>query len=260
MRSQMRKNRVKEMLKSGKPVVGTFLVSRSIANLEILALQGFDFVMIDTEHFMKNPETIEHLIIAAEAAGITPFVRVQDDLRLIDLALSAGARGILVPMCNTREIAQTAVDLAKYAPVGKRGVCNPRAVTYGAGGLQDMFSFFQTENENILILAQVETAQAVQNLDEIISVQGIDVVTIGQVDLSQTMGILCKLDHPRLEETIQRIFKETKTRGIPVGIFAFDGNEATERIRQGFNFVSLANDALFLSQGAAEEMRKVRRA
>ena len=123
-----------------------------------------------------------------------------------------------------------------------------------------MFSFFQTENENILILAQVETAQAVQNLDEIISVQGIDVVTIGQVDLSQTMGILCKLDHPRLEETIQRIFKETKTRGIPVGIFAFDGNEATERIRQGFNFVSLANDALFLSQGAAEEMRKVRRA
>ena len=154
---EMRKNKVKKIIKAGKSAVGTFLLSRSIANLEILAMAGFDFVVIDTEHFMKNPETIEHLIITAEATGIVPFVRIQENVNLIERALSAGARGIVVPMCNTMEVAQAAVDNGKYAPAGKRGVCNTRAVTYGATGFEDMVSFFRTENDNIMIIAQIET-------------------------------------------------------------------------------------------------------
>ena len=142
-------------------------------------MAGFDFVVIDAEHSMKNPETIEHLIITAEAAGITPFVRIQENINLIERTFSVGARGIMVPMCNTKEYAQAVVDAGKYAPIGKRGVCNTRVASYGMKGLADMSRHFKTENDNILIMAQIETKEAVANIQEIMAVNGIDMVFLG---------------------------------------------------------------------------------
>ena len=254
---EMRKNKVKKIIKAGKSAVGTFLLSRSIANLEILAMAGFDFVVIDTEHFMKNPETIEHLIITAEATGIVPFVRIQENVNLIERVLSAGARGIVVPMCNTMEVAQAAVDNGKYVPAGKRGVCNTRAVTYGATGFEDMVSFFRTENENIMIIAQIETLEAVNNLPDIMAVNGIDACFVGPLDLSHSLGITCEFDNPILEGHIQQILKQGKKAKMPMGILSFNAEAVNRRLAQGFSFVAMSCDTLFLAQAAAGEMKKV---
>ena len=257
MREEARRNAVKTKLAAGMPVIGSLVLSRSIANIEVLASLGFDFVLLDAEHFMKNPETIEHLIVAAEAAGITPLVRPGDDLTLSAYAVSAGARGILVPMCETREIAQRAVDLVKYPPVGKRGVCIPRAVTYGVGGLADIQGFYERENENILVLGLLESATACRNVTDILGVNGLDAFLIGQVDLSQSLGIAWQLTHPRLEETIARAFEAIKGSGKKAGIMAFDGHEATKRLEQGFDLIILAADEILLARGASAELEKI---
>ncbi|MCD6574467.1 4-hydroxy-2-oxovalerate aldolase [Candidatus Aerophobetes bacterium] len=259
MREEMRRNKVKQMLKAGKPVVGTFMVSRSVAALEVLAVAGFDFVIIDAEHFMKNPETIEHLIIASEAAGITPFVRVQENVYLIDRVLSAGARGVMVPMVNTREMAQAVVDVARYSPIGKRGVCNPRAVSYGVKGLEDMKAYYREENEDIMILAQIETAEGVKNFPEIVKVKGIDTFFIGPMDLSHSLGITGEFDNPLLKEHIDKVFELGKKANIPIGIMAFNAEETNEYIKKGFDLIAMGCDMMFLAQSAMEEMAKIKR-
>ena len=247
------------MLKEGKPVVGTFMVSGSRAVLEVLAAAGFDFVLIDAEHFMINPETIEQLITAAEAAGVTPFVRVQENVNLIDRAVSAGARGIMVPMCNTKEMAQAAVDVAKYAPIGKRGVCNPRAVTYGAKGLEDMLAFVKEENDNIMILAQIETAQAVDNFPEILTVEGIDCCFIGPVDLSHSLGSTLEFDNPEYKDYLETAFELGKKANMPMGILSFDAEQTNEYFKKGYVLVSMAGDMMYLAQATMGEMAKIQR-
>jgi 2-keto-3-deoxy-L-rhamnonate aldolase RhmA len=259
MRLDKRKNQVKEMIAAGKPAVGTFLLSRSIADLEILALVGYDFVVIDTEHFMKNDETIEHLIIAAEANEITPFVRVQENPHLIERALSAGARGIVLPMCNTVQAAKEAVEASKYTPIGKRGMCNTRVVTYGASGIEDMAQYFATENDNVMLIVQIETLEGVSNLDAIIEIEGIDMIFIGPLDLSGSLGRACDFANPSLEERIQGILAKTKAVKIPIGIATFDATLTNERIKQGFSLIALAADTLFLAQGARQQIQMVQR-
>jgi 2-keto-3-deoxy-L-rhamnonate aldolase RhmA len=259
MRSELRNNKVKEMLKKGKPVVGTFMVSASRAVLEVLAVCGFDYVLIDTEHFMLNPETLEQLITAAESAGVTPFVRVQENVNLIDRALSAGARGIMLPMCNTKEIAQAAVDVAKYAPLGKRGVCNPRAVSYGAKGLEDMLAYYREENDNVLLIAQIETAQAVDNFPEMLKVKGIDSYFIGPMDLSHSLGKTGKFDDPVVQKYIDRAFQLGKAANIPMSILSFNAEQSNEFFKKGYSMVSMACDMMFLAGGASGEMAKIKR-
>jgi len=259
MRDEMRKNKVREMLKKGKPVVGTFMVSASRAVLEVLAVCGFDFVLIDTEHFMVNPETIEQLITAAESAGVTPFVRVQENVNLIDRALSAGARGIMVPMCNTKEIAQAAVDVAKYAPLGKRGVCNPRAVSYGAKGLEDMQAYYREENDNVLLIAQIETAQAVDNLPEILKVKGIDSYFIGPVDLSHSLGKTAQFDAPLVQKYIDKAFQLGKGAKIPMSTISFNAEQSNEFFKKGYSMLTMAWDMMFLAEAARGELAKIKR-
>lgn len=259
MRNEVRRNKVKEMLKQGKPVVGTFMVSASRAVLEVLAVSGFDFVLIDTEHFMVNPETIEQLITAAESAGVTPFVRVQENVNLIDRALSAGARGIMMPMCNTKEVAQAAVDVAKYAPFGKRGVCNPRAVSYGAKGLEDMLAYYRDENENILLIAQIETAQGVDNLPEILTVKGIDSYFIGPIDLSHSLGKTGEFDDPLVQEYIDKAFQLGREANIPMSTLSFNAEQSNEFFKKGYAMVSMACDMMFLAEAAMGELAKIKR-
>lgn len=259
MRSELRRNKVKSMLGAGKKVVGTFLASHSSSNLEVLAMAGFDFVVIDAEHSMKNPETIEHLIVAAEAAGITPFVRIQEDISLIERTLSVGARGLMVPMCNTKAYAQSVVDAAKYAPIGKRGVCNTRVVDYGITGLSKMASLFAAENDELLIMVQLETAEAVVNIEGILSVKGVDACFIGTLDLSHSLGVSCQLDHPLVDECVQVVFKAAKKAHMPIGILSFDATGTNRSFEQGYDLVTMSCDTLFLAQTALRQIGEVRR-
>lgn len=259
MRNEARRNRVKAMLATGKKVVGTFLASHSSSNLEVLAMAGFDFVVIDAEHSMKNPETIEHLIVAAEAAGITPFVRIQEDIGLIERTLSVGARGLMVPMCNTREYAQSVVDAAKYAPIGKRGVCNTRVVDYGIRGLDSMAALFKAENDELMIMVQIETREAVENIGGILSVKGVDACFIGTLDLSHSLGVSCQLDDPLVDRHVQTVIKAAKDAHVPIGVLTFDAEGTNRSLDQGYDLVTMSCDTLFLAQTAVREVGAVKR-
>ena len=144
----------------------------------------------------------------------------------------------MVPMCNTKEMAQAAVDVAKYAPLGKRGVCNPRTVTYGAKGLEDMLTFVKEENDNIMILAQIETAQAVDNLPEILTVKGIDCCFIGPVDLSHSLGRSLEFDNPEYKSYLEKAFELGKKANMPMGILSFDAEQSNEFFKKAHNYPS----------------------
>jgi 2-keto-3-deoxy-L-rhamnonate aldolase RhmA len=259
MREEARKNKVKEIMARGEKVVGTFCVSNSRAVIETLATSGMDYTLIDTEHFMTNPETIEQMITAAEAAGVTPFVRVQENVHLIDRCVSAGARGVMVPMIHTREQAQEAVNVMKYAPVGKRGVCNPRAVTYGARGLEDMLNFYQTENDNVMCILQMETIESYRNLPEILEVEGIDSIFVGRFDLTHSMGITGQFDDPEVVKIVENTLRMGKEKGLYMGIITMDAADTNKFFQMGYDWVSMAGDMMLLAMAAQGEMARIKR-
>ena len=258
MRPELRKNPLKKKIKAGKPVLGTFLFTPSTAMIEILAWAGYEFVIICTEHFMKNPETVEQMVVAAEAAGIVPLLRTQENPYLIERGLSVGCRGIMLPMCNTQEIAHQAINWAKYAPLGQRGLCMPRAVTYGVGGLTEMSQFFATENKETQLILQIESMEGVNNLDAILDLPGVDMVFAGPLDLSGSLGLPCQMDHPELEKVLERILQKAKAKKIPVGIAAADAALTKKRMAQGFDLITIASDAQFFANGAKTELDAVK--
>jgi 4-hydroxy-2-oxoheptanedioate aldolase len=255
----MRRNRVKELLKEGKPVIGTFLVSNSRAAVEVLAAAGLDFVVIDAEHFMLNPETIEQLVTAAQLAGITPFVRVQENVNLVARALDCGAMGIVAPMIETKEQAELLVQTAKYLPVGRKGVCNPRAVTYGVNGMDSMVKFYKEYNDEIILMAQIETKKSVDNIDEIAQVKGLDALMVGPMDLSQTLGIVGQFDSPVLNKNIDKALAGAKKYNMPMAILSFDGESSNKWLDKGFNIIVMGADVFFLMNSASAEMGKIKR-
>jgi 4-hydroxy-2-oxoheptanedioate aldolase len=255
----MRKNKAKELLKEGKPAIGTFVVSGSRAALEVIAAAGFDFVVIDAEHFMINPETIEQMVTAAEAAGITAFVRVQENVNLVARALDCGAMGVVAPMIETREQAELLVQTAKYLPVGRKGVCNPRAISYGAKGIDTMVKFYKDYNDEIMLIAQIETKKAVDNITEIVKVKGIDSLFIGPFDLSQTLGVVGQFDNPLLNEHIDKALEVGKKNNMPMTILSFDGDSTNKWLDKGFKGIVMACDMMFLMGAATQELAKVKR-
>jgi len=259
MREEVRKNKVKEIMGKGGKVVGTFCVSNSRAVIETLAASGMDYTLIDTEHFMTNPETVEQMITAAEAAGVTPFVRVQENVNFIDRCVSAGARGVMVPMVNTKEQAQEVIDTIKYAPIGKRGVCNPRAVTYGAKGFDNMLNFYKTENDNVMCILQMETEESYRNLPKILEVKGIDSIFVGRFDLSHSMGITGQFDDPRVVEMVEKTLKMGKEKGLYMGIITLDGEDTNKFFQMGYDWVCMAGDMMLLAMAAQSEMAKIKR-
>jgi 2-keto-3-deoxy-L-rhamnonate aldolase RhmA len=234
--------------------VGTFLVSRCQANLEVIASAAYDFAVVDAEHFMVNPETIEHLVTAGEAAKLPTFVRVQENTHLIQRVLDCGAAGIVAPMVDTAEQAREVVNTAKYAPIGTRGVCNPRSVLYAARGAEYMVECYSEQNREQLVIVQAETVTALENLPEIVDVEGIDCLFVGPWDLANSLGIRGEVDNPLLEEKVLQALEIANARGVPTGILAWNGEDAARRIEQGFKFIICSGDMLMLASAAQAEL------
>jgi len=251
-------NRARKLLAEGKPAIGTFLVSRCQANLEVVAAAGYDFVVVDAEHFMVNPETIEHLVTAGEAAGIPTLVRVQENVHLIQRVLDCGAAGFVAPMVDTAEQAREIVQTAKYAPIGSRGVCNPRSVLYAAQGAGYMVDCYAEQNREQLVVVQTETVASLKNLPEIVDVDGIDCLFVGPWDLANSLGIRGQVDSPLLAEKVEEALKICDAKGVPAGILAWNGEDAARRIAQGFRFIICGGDMLFLAAAAQAELAAAR--
>jgi 4-hydroxy-2-oxoheptanedioate aldolase len=254
----MRTNHVKEKLKRGEPALGGWLSLPSVFSARIMARLGFDWLSVDMEHSAQNPILVAEMIATIADAGTSaPFVRIPyNSVEWFKWVLDAGAWGVIVPMVNTREEAQRAVEWSRYPPVGMRsigGIFGP----YGFG-VTDRPSYARAANNEILVIIQIESVQALQNLDEILSVPGIDVAFIGPNDLHAQLGLPPSSEgaEPAFMEALERVKAAARKHSVALGIFSSDGEAAAERIRQGFQMVTVTTDISSMIAAATENLRR----
>jgi len=205
------------LLQAGKPVIGPFMKTGDPAFVEAAGYAGFDFAILDTEH---GPVSIEHMqnnIRAAAVAGMLPVIRVESaEETVIGKALDIGAAGVQVPQISNAEQARAAVKAAKFHPQGMRGVCRfVRAAQYSA---MDRYEYFKQANQALLIL-QLEGKEAIENLDEIMDVEGIDILFVGPYDLSQSLGVPGQVYSETVTSAMSDIAERARKKGIVVGTF-----------------------------------------
>jgi len=237
----IRSNPLLPKLRAGEPCIGTFAKLTDPAATEVLGLAGFDFVVIDNEHTAMSKESMVGLIRAAERVGIVPTVRPRDKgAAEILQALDAGAMGVQVPQVDTAEQARQVVARVKYAPQGNRGyAASQRSAHYG---FMNATEYAETSNRETLVACYCETAESMHNLEEIVKVEGVDVIFIGPFDLSQALGVMGQPGHQRVLEAIGEITRKTRAAGKAVGIIASDAAQAKRWIEQGIQYISLSSD------------------
>ncbi len=256
----MRTNHVKEQLKRGEPALGAWLSLPSVSAARIMARLGFDWLVVDMEHSAQNPAIMADMVaIIADAGTSAPIVRVPyNSVEWFKWALDAGAWGVVVPMVNTREEAQRAVDWSKYPPVGARSIGGAFG-PYGFG-ITDWPTYAKTANEEIIVAVQIESREAIQNLDSILSVPGIDVAFVGPNDLHASLGLVPSSDgaEPEFLEALERIKAAARQYNIASGIFSSNGETSAARIQQGFQFISVTTDLSSMIGAATQNLRIAR--
>ena len=244
------RNQLKRKLQRGEVALGCAVSLNSTAVVELLSQLGFDWLWFDTEHSPLNAEMLEPLL-AANRGNLTPVVRpAWNDMVLIKKVLDVGAQGLLVPWINNAQQAEAAVQAVKYPPRGLRGFGPRRASNYGLDK-----EYVATANDETLVVVQIETAEAVENFEKIVAVDGVDAYLIGPNDLANSMGYLGQPYHPEMEKVIADLAERGKKAGVPAGIIASGPEQTQQRIDQGFQMINIAGD-LFLMQEAATDLLK----
>jgi 2-dehydro-3-deoxyglucarate aldolase len=253
----MKANRVKQLLRQGKPSIGTWVTIGHPEITEILSGFGFDWILFDTEHAPLDSETVQAMMQGMSASETLPLVRLaRNDPVLINKALDIGGAGVVIPLVNSREDALNAVRACRYPPEGSRGVGPRRVVHYGAD--KEFYEYFKKANSEILVIPMLETETAIDHADEILSVDGVDGFFIGPTDLSTSLGIMGQWNDPKLEAAIQKALQAGKRAKVAPGIVGLGLEDAKKRLSQGFQFVSVGSDLSFLCEGAQaciEQMR-----
>ena len=225
-----------------------------------MARLGFDWLVADMEHSAHNAVLMADMVATiADAGTCAPIVRVPgNSVEWFKWVLDAGAWGVVVPMVSTREEAQRAVEFAKYPPLGMRSIGGAFG-PYGFG-ITDWPDYARTANDEIIVAVQIESAQALENLDGILSVPGIDVAFIGPNDLHAQLGLTPSTEgaEPEFLEALERIKAAARRHRIALGIFSGNGEAAAERIRQGFQFISVTTDIRSMMAEAVRNLRVAR--
>jgi 2-keto-3-deoxy-L-rhamnonate aldolase RhmA len=251
-------NPLKSRLKAGHKLAGAWCQLANSLAAELLSQAGFDWLLVDLEHGPGEILTLISQIQAMGSGGALPIVRAPwNDFIALKRILDAGAYGVLVPYVNTKAEAESAVRACKYPPQGIRGIASsPRAAGYGI----DRTGYLQRANDEILIITQVETVQAVANLEEILATPGLDGVFIGPWDLAASMGHLANPSHPEVQATIAqaeaRVLKSDKV----LGTIAAGFDKAKPLFDKGYQLVTLLADGAALANLAAEQMSRFKKA
>ena len=229
-------NAVKDLLTSGKTVIGT--AGSPSVDTGMLADAGFDFLLFDTQHSPVETKQLYPAILAMRGKKTAPIVRVSSNRAdLICFALDAGARGIIVPMVNTKEEAIAMVRACKYSPLGDRSNAGVRGEW---GEVKDYQGYLDTVNEELVIIPMIETQQAIDNIDEILSVPGIDVLLVGPSDLSIELGV--PLDYPSdtYQQGLDKIASACKNHGVVPGMYFIPPDmDPNFFVDKGFKFFTI---------------------
>lgn len=248
----MRSNYVRHKLKRGEPSIGTWLTLPTPTAATFMARTGFDWLTVELEHTPITLETAAACFSIIAASGKIPLVRVPwNTAENIKRVLDSGAFGIVVPMVNTRAEAEAVVRAARYRPLGDRSIGGQLPA---ANFETDASTYRARANEEILVVVMLETAEAVKNADEILSVPGIDAFFIGPNDLHNSLGKppVFESDAPEFLHAIDRLLAAGKKHNVPAGIHVVDAPAALRRLAQGFQFIAITSETGMMLSKAAE--------
>jgi 4-hydroxy-2-oxoheptanedioate aldolase len=255
----MRENRLKKAFRERWATFGTWLSFGSVAVAERLAASGFDWLTIDLEHSPTNHETAAFMAMAIAARGSVPIVRVpssSDDH--IKRALDLGAYGVVAPMVLNANQARAVVASCKYPPDGVRSLAGARN---DLAWETDSSSYFARANDEIAVIIQIENVRALENIDEILGVPGVDCAFVGPQDLSSSLGCKPMLEspEPRYQEALETIIAAAHRQGVATGIMVSTAEEANRRAEQGFNMIALASEVRILTAAVGELLGQLKR-
>lgn len=248
-------NHLRHKFNNNQPTRGLWMALPTVETARLAARQSLDWIAIDTEHSPVDVVTMSRIVAAvADANGPAPLVRVPAGTTThIKYALDAGAWGIIAPMIQTRPEAQAIIRSAKFPPQGQRSFGSPLApLTFSL----TMPEYLQVANQETLVILQIESVKGVENAAEILSVPGVDMVFLGPIDLSISLGLgMFPGDNPTFKEAINHVLKIAKKQGIPAGIYCPNGKIAAQRIQQGFQLVNIASDFSLLLNGIQTQLK-----
>ena len=251
----MRENRLRTLWKADQAVVNGWLAIGNSFSAETMAHQGWDSLTIDMQHGVIDYAAMVTMLQAVSTTATVPVVRVPWlEPGIVMKSLDAGAYGIICPMVNTREDAQKLVAYTHYAPQGARSFGPVRAALYGGA------DYAAKANETVVAFAMIETAQALDNLDAILSVEGLDAIYIGPSDLSLALGCKPVFDDvdPPVAQAIDHIVARAKHHGVVAGVHNGRADVARARVAKGFRFVTLGSDARMLASGSQQLLSAMR--
>lgn len=248
---------IKESLHRQEFTVGSWITMGHTAVAEIMCQAGFDWLTIDMEHSSITLHQAQELIRVIDLCGVVPLVRVgENDATVIKRVMDAGAKGVIVPMVNSRSEAEAAVAAVKYPPVGKRGVGLARAQQYGFG-FEEYKKWAATES---VVIVQIEHIDAIENLEAILSTPGVDGSIIGPYDLSGSLGWPGEFERPEVQEALVRYEETCRRMKMPMGSHIVQPDPAKVELfrKKGYTFLAVGLDTLYLGGKCREVLEAIK--
>ncbi len=238
---------LKNKLKKRELTIGSWITIGHTVVAEIMARAGYDWLTVDMEHSAIALDIAQELIRVIELCGVAPLVRVgENDPNLIKRVMDAGAHGVIVPMVNSKDDAEKAVASVQYPPKGFRGVGLSRAQKYGA----DFEGYKKWNEQESIVIVQIEHINAVENLEAILSVPGVDGFIIGPYDLSGSLGVPGQFDHPEVLAALKRVRDVSESMNALAGFHVIPPEEKAfqEKVQDGYRFIAQSLDILLLGE------------
>jgi 4-hydroxy-2-oxoheptanedioate aldolase len=248
----MKTNPVRAKLKAGQASIGTWLALPNPVLANLMSATGFEWLTVELEHSPATTETAAHCFAIIAGSGCVPLARVPwNSVENIKRVLDTGAWGVIVPMVNSGAEAEAVVKAARYRPVGERSVGGQ---LHAASFATDASTYYTRANDEILVVVMAEHSDAIENIDAIFSVPGIDAVFVGPNDLHASMGLAPAFDsdNPSFNAAINKVLASAKAHGVAAGIHVADAIQARRRLDQGWQMIAVASEVGFLVTKAAE--------
>ena len=236
---------IREKLHKGQFSIGSWIQLESPSSAEILGNSGYDWIAVDLEHGSISISQVPNIFRALELRDTLPLARISEGTsNNCKRALDAGAAGIVIPKIETKKQLQMLISACKWPPHGDRGVGFSRANLYG-----EYFDKYKEEASQPLVVGMIETKKGLDNIDEILSINGLDAILIGPYDLSASLGVTGELNNPVLEESIKNILNKCRNFSIPAGIHIVEPSidELKNKINKGYRFIAYSIDTVFLN-------------
>ena len=249
-------SRLKALLKSGQPAIGSWIGFADPYSVEIMADLGFDWLLIDTEHFPIGRDGLRTILCSMRGSPSAPIVRLaSNSLDHFQTALDLGAEGVVVPMVSSQADAEHAVKCCRYPPRGVRGFAPVRASRY----FQDIEQYASEANGDLTLVVQIETPEAAANIGEILDTDGLDGIFIGPSDLASFMGLEARSGHPDVMRVVDALIDSAKAHAIPFGLPTWTHDECLNYVRRGGQLLTIGSDLRYLLDSARANLSGMRR-